>query len=314
MKPLAAVRRSLSVALLLYGSTVFGEAAAVAVLYPDVREPYRAVFTNLVEGIRARVGPRLRTYSVSDPPDLADLQRWFDDQRPDAIIALGKGGLSAVSNLHTHVPVVAGALLLLPATEEPVNVGVSLAADPEEIFSRLKWLVPEVKRIFVVYNPQQNAWLIGLAKRAAARHAIELVSYPADDLHAAVVHYREIMEQAGGSTDSVWLPLDSTTVDDRVILPLVLEAAWDKRFVVFSSNPAHAQRGALFSVYPDNLALGGRLAEIAVRLEKGGDDSSGIIVPLKDLKLAVNLRTADHLGLQFSPGQQRKFGLVFPSP
>jgi putative ABC transport system substrate-binding protein len=314
MKPPAGVWRSLGMVLLLYGSTVFGQAAAVAVLYPDVREPYRAVFTNLVEGIRARVGARLRTYPISDPPDLADLQRWLDSRPPAAIIALGRSGLRAVSDLHAHVPVVAGALLLLPGTDEPVNAGVSLAADPEEIFSRLKWLAPQVKRVFVVYNPDQNTWLIGLAKRAATRHGIELVSYAADDLHTAVLRYREIMERASNSSDSVWLPLDSTTVDDRVILPLVLEAAWDKRFVVFSSNPAHAQRGALFSVYPDNLALGERLAEIAVRLEKGGDDSSGIITPLKDLKIAVNLRTADHLGLQFSPGQQRQFGLVFPSP
>jgi putative ABC transport system substrate-binding protein len=36
-------------------------------------------------------------------------------------------------------------------------------------------------------------------------------------------------------------------------------------------------------------------------------------VPLTDLHLAVNLRTAAHLGLRFSPRQQEKFHLVFPS-
>jgi putative ABC transport system substrate-binding protein len=37
-------------------------------------------------------------------------------------------------------------------------------------------------------------------------------------------------------------------------------------------------------------------------------------LPLSDLRVAVNLRTAAHLGLRFTPRQQREFDLVFPSP
>jgi putative ABC transport system substrate-binding protein len=306
--------RVLGAGMLMYASARYGEAAAVALVYPELREPYRTVFQNLVDGIQAELGPRLRAYPLSDGPASTDLRVWLERERPGAIIALGKGGLDAITQVDTRIPVVAGAALLTPGTKEPIRAGVSLAADPDELFARLKTLVPEVKRVFVVYNPQHNAWLIRLASQAAARYAIRLISYAVTDLRSAVMRYREVLDTADGPTDAVWLPLDATTVDDRVVLPLVLESAWDKRFAVFSSNPAHAQRGALFSVYPDNVALGKRLAQMALSLEKGDPGRSASVVPLRDLRLAVNLRTADHLGIQFSAAKQRQFGLVFPSP
>jgi putative ABC transport system substrate-binding protein len=310
---MAVLMRGLSAALALHVSALFGEAAAVAVLYPDVREPYRAVFQSLVEGMQLELGPRLRSYQISDEADLSDLRRWLEQERPGAIIALGSGGLDAATRLRTHIPVVVGALLLTQETEEPVSAGISLAADPQQLFARLKALVPGIQRVFVVYNPEHNAWLVDLAKQAAERQHIELVAYRASDLRSAVIRYRAIVDEARSLTDAIWLPLDSTTVDERVVLPLLLEAAWDKRLVIFSSNPAHAQRGALFSVYPDNVALGRRLADMAMTVERGGQRLP-TVVPLRELKMAVNLRTADHLGLQFTPSQQKEFGLVFPAP
>ncbi|WP_255210805.1 hypothetical protein [Methylogaea oryzae] len=38
------------------------------------------------------------------------------------------------------------------------------------------------------------------------------------------------------------------------------------------------------------------------------------IEPLKDLLFAVNLRTAEHLGLRFDSQDRRQFDLVFPAP
>jgi len=66
---------------------------------------------------------------------------------------------------------------------------------------------------------------------------------------------------------------------------------------VFSTNTAHVRRGVLFSLYPDNFALGKRLAGLAPNiLSSGGYEKSGRL-PLADVQSTVNLRTAKHLEL-----------------
>ena len=97
-------------------------------------------------------------------------------------------------------------------------------------------------------------------------------------------------------------------MDERAILPLTLRESWNRNIAVFSSNPSHVPRGVLFSLYPDNRAMGRTLAAMAV--EEGNGAAS--IEPLGDLRVAVNLRTAEHLGLDLSSRQRREFDLVFP--
>jgi putative tryptophan/tyrosine transport system substrate-binding protein len=92
-------------------------------------------------------------------------------------------------------------------------------------------------------------------------------------------------------------------------LPLILKEAWDKNLTVFSSSPNHVKRGALFSLYPDNVAMGRRLAAMA-RNDAGAPKEA--IVPLRDLQTAVNLRTADHLGLDLSRRDRSQYSLTYP--
>jgi putative ABC transport system substrate-binding protein len=120
------------------------------------------------------------------------------------------------------------------------------------------------------------------------------------------------MSSADAVHDALWLPQDSTTVEESSVLPLVLEKSWDSSLAVFSSNAAHVRRGVLFALYPNNVELGRNLASSAqeyLSLGKKGD-----VVPLKAVRLAVNVRTGGHLGLHFSNDQQRRFDLIFPQP
>jgi len=124
-------------------------------------------------------------------------------------------------------------------------------------------------------------------------------------------HYRDILKQICSRNDAIWLPMDPIAADEKVVLPLLLQMSWDKDLVLISSTPSHVQRGALFSLYPDNTGLGRNLASmltttIASKSEQG-------IRPLESLNLAVNLRTAAHLGLSFSSAQIKRFTLTFPT-
>ena len=105
-------------------------------------------------------------------------------------------------------------------------------------------------------------------------------------------------------------PRIPTTVEDSSILPLVLQDSWNNDLAVFSSNFGYVQRGVLFSLYPDNVALGKSLAGLAQEILISGDYGKHGLMPLRDVKSAVNSRTAKHLGINLN--RLQSFNRIFP--
>ncbi|MHB8473017.1 MAG: ABC transporter substrate binding protein [Gammaproteobacteria bacterium] len=288
-------------------------ASCVAVLYPEMREPYREVFSQITDGISAYSRLPAVTYVLQDDSSTSSLRGWLDKQQCAATIALGRRAVDAAAGLDRRAPLIVGAVLTTPGTGTQGVTGISLVPDPELMLRRLREMAPAVRRVTVIYNPKDNAWLVAQAQTAAQRHGLILDALPAADLRAAARLYREALRSNEARDKALWLPTDPTTVDENLILPMVLEGAWNQNIVVFSSNPIHVKRGVLFALYPDNAALGRSLAALAAQQAQRAPDRSQAVAPLRDFLIAVNLRTAAHLGLEYSTEQLSGFHLVFPS-
>ena len=152
-----------------------------------------------------------------------------------------------------------------------------------------------------------------MAQEAARAQGLELVAYEVLDLQSAVRLYRDFFTSADSRKDVLWLPQDATTVEESSILPMVLEKSWSQSIAVFSSNVGHVRRGALFSLYPDHFTLGKSLGSLAQGVLNSGDYTKRGMLPLRDVLAAVNLRTAQHLGINLG-AQQKNFDSVFPEP
>lgn len=92
---------------------------------------------------------------------------------------------------------------------------------------------------------------------------------------------------------------------------MLLDVAWKKNLVVFSSNPLHVKHGALFAVYPDNRKMGASLGNLANRILTSDVDQK--MSPLQDVLLAVNERTGNHLGLSLSSKVRDEVNLLLPA-
>lgn len=290
----------------------FNDQGSIAVLYPDIGEPYRSVFSRIIEGIEDKAKVRVASYAVGASRNPQDLAAELRRQNIRVVIALGRNGLKAAANLDRDIGVVVGGVLSVPESETRGMSVFSLAPDPSLLFERLRVLTPSIRRVFVVYDPRQNTWLIRLAREAARNQGLELVAQEATDLKTAMHLYQENLASADPKRDALWLPQDSVTVDESSVLPLVLQEAWNRSLVVFSSSVAHVKRGALFSLYPDNVGLGRNLADSA--LGRAAGSPARAIAPLKEVLMAVNVRTASHLGLGIGQRQQQAFDMVFPEP
>jgi putative ABC transport system substrate-binding protein len=282
----------------------------IAVIYPDIGEPYREIFTKIIVGIEDKAGTGLAKYPVRSDTDITMLKASLLRHHTKVVIALGRQGMKTATALGNDIRVVVGGVLTVPKNETQGQLVISLSPDPALLFARMKALMPATKRVFVVYDPRINGWLITLAKEAARTQGLELVEHEAHDLRSAVRFYQEIFSAADSHSDVLWLPQDSTTVEESSVLPLVLQESWSQDIAVFSSNFVHVRRGILFSLYPDNVALGKSLAGLAQGMLVSGNDGTHGMMPLRDVQSAVNLRTAQHLGI--TSARYQGFDLTFP--
>ena len=304
------VMLSIFAAVTVTPSASAAEGNQIAVIYPDIGEPYREIFTEIISGIEDKVGAPVASYPVSTDTNISELKTSLNLQGTKEVIALGRQGMKTAELLNNHVKVVVGGVLTVPENGLDGQPVISLTPDPALLFARMKLLMPSMKRVFVVYDPGFNSWLMKLAESSASAQGLELVAYKAQNLRKAVRYYQQIFSQADGRSDVLWLPQDPTTVEDSSILPLVLQDSWNNNLAVFSSNFGYVRRGVLFSLYPDNAGLGKSLAGLAHAVLISGDYGKHGLMPLHDVQSAVNSRTAKHL--RIDTNRLHSFDKVFP--
>ena len=184
-------RGTLFKALLTYFFIISPSAAAtLAVVYPEVPAPYKQVFEQIIEGIKAKhVGPIVK-YPIESPitPEILLSQMGVD--QVDMVVTLGRRGLSYNKALNGQYPFVTGALPIKPNGIS----GVSLIADPLNLFKQLKTLSPDTRNVHVVYT-EKSQWLIEKAQQAAQANGLSLISYKASDIREAVSHYQKILKK-----------------------------------------------------------------------------------------------------------------------
>jgi putative ABC transport system substrate-binding protein len=283
--------------------------SGVVVLMPDIEEPFRTIFLRIVQGIDTRLSGRADVVYINTqtPQQIAaEVLR----RQARLVLAMGRQGLKSVSALQGSVPIIASCVVSVQETEIRGYPVYTLAPDPAALFAHLRGLIPSARRISVVVDPRQNAWLIKRALDAARPLNMEVVAHETDDPAAALRLYAQILRSAEAARDVLWLPQDSTTVIEDAVLPFVLKESWNRGIAVFSSQLAHVKRGVLFALYPNEKELGQTLGDAAVRVLAGGKVAEGIL-PLRDVRFAINTRNASHLGLSV---QVAAYDLVYPAP
>ncbi len=282
--------------------------ADTAVLYPDVREPYAQIFASITEGIEKEIKGRIHQLAVAKGSTPAETKTWLDKNKVTGIIALGSRGINSLE-IGSEIPTVVGAVVIHPETNN--YVGITLNPSPTLLFREFSALMPKIKSIHVVYDPLSHQWIVDAATLAAESLGLKLVPHPADDLSAALKAYQQVQHSIDGETDALWLPLGGPS-RDKTILQNVLEESWKRNQAVISSNLSDVKRGALFAMYPDNVGMGQQLARLLMQ-QQGGEHKREVQF-VESLAKAMNLRTAEHLGLRPSRNEIKQFEFIYPPP
>ena len=264
--------------------------SGLLVVYPSVKAPYDKIYQDIITGIVASYPGISKKLELTANGENNTLKEKIEQYQPKVLVTLGKHSLDKVRQLKPSIPIVAGAIT---KTKGRIS-GVSMTPDSAVVLAHLLTIAPFVKRVYVVTDTSRKAQLES-ARTYLAAQGKSLQTAEVDSVQQAADKYLHIINQASAS-DAIWL-MRGASLNDPSILMLILKAAWEKKIVVFSSNPTHVKRGALFSIYPDNEKMGSTLANIALQREQHHSKKNTGLVPLRSIHLIVNQRTSKHLGI-----------------
>jgi putative tryptophan/tyrosine transport system substrate-binding protein len=210
------------------------------------------------------------------------------------VVAVGlKAALTAKVEL-ANIPVIY-CMVLDPEKYDlraPHLTGISLRVPIERQFSMIQMLVPKLKHLGVLYDPEKTRPLVDEARRIAARLGFELVEHQVHaekELPAAI---RALLPKVEG----LWLVPDSTVLTEESIR-FVLGMALERNVPVFGFSSEFVRNGALaaLSINPED--IGRQAAIIAQKMLTHSDRAVPMTVPPDRIRLAINLKTAKYLGL-----------------
>lgn len=281
--------------MLLIHSSFAGQVLAsdLLIVYPEAPSPYSKVFDDIIKGVSSQYTGTIHRLQTSSYSDVTDVRERLERSRPDVILALGAKNVAMFATMNLNIPIVAGALRANPIG----TPGISIFPDPVAVMEKLLLLSPDTASVFVVTALTAENGYLQDAQIHMANLGKRLVIHRVADIHTAASRYREA-STAAGAYDGIWI-LPGETAIDNAIMGQLLQTAWDKNLVLFSSNPNDVRKGTLFAVYPDNENMGRDLGML-VNKQLIGEVVEPRFTPVKQLLLAVNLRTSRHLGLQLS--------------
>ena len=218
---------------------------------------------------------------------------------PAVIVTVGSLATSVVLREVPNTPVVFS-MVLYPelstgGTRDRVT-GASLDIPPEVQFRYLRRLLPNARRVGVLFHPQETGAVVRAAAAAATRERFELVARSVRDPGAALGALQLLMEEV----DAVWTVADTHVLTAETVPALIL-AAMRRRVPLIGLSPAHVRAGALAALSCDYADIGVQTAELAARILDGAKPSALPIMAPRHAAITINAKTAAHLGLNLAP-------------
>jgi len=271
-------------------------------------------YEQAVQGFKAAIPATTRVKEYNLNGQLArgrEIGKSLRASPPDLILAVGlKAAIAAKFEIFDQ-PVVFCLVLNPDAHGLPASnmTGIEVRIPPEAQLTALRSVIPHRRRIGVLYDEEHSGTFIHDAHRAAKQQGLELVAVAIrgqDDIAQAV---RRLLP----TIDALWLIQDQTVISESAI-PFYLDSTLDAKVPLFTFSSTLVRQGALGALVVDAWTVGQQAARIAqARLKEPNTATSSMQAP-EQPQLAVNVSSAEYLGLPPSPETMRLAHQRFGGP
>jgi putative ABC transport system substrate-binding protein len=175
-------------------------------------------------------------------------------------------------------------------------VGISLDIPIETQFTTYKSLIPSLKTIGVIYDPEKTGDLITESKGVAERLGLKLLASAVNSQKGVPAALRSML----GRIDALWMVPDETVVTPEAFEFLLL-AAFENNLPFLAASDIFVEVGAFASLSPDYVDVGRQACQLVRDIESGRLTLTKVkVVPPAKVNLAINLKTASKIGVTLS--------------
>jgi putative ABC transport system substrate-binding protein len=220
------------------------------------------------------------------------LVREIQSQPPALILVASSAAAAFISDKIKDIPIIF--TMLIDPWESGIAsinmVGASLHIPSRMQLEILQAVIPQLKRVGVIYQDSENQRVIKEADLAATELGLVLKTYP-------VKSATEIPGIKNLEIDALWLIPDNTVCQTPIIRRILL-ASIRERIPVMGFSRSYARAGTLLAVSCDYKDIGRQSGELAVQILQGANYSRLKISVARKIKLYVNQLVADRLGIR----------------
>jgi putative tryptophan/tyrosine transport system substrate-binding protein len=281
----------------ILGALGMAEAREIAVL----KSASIAAYNQAIDGFKAAL-PDAVTFNEYDMQgDIARGRRQAQRIRAsNAALVLAVGTKAAlVAKLELVAIPVIFCMVLDPAQyrlNAPNMTGISLEVPIDRQFATVRTVLPNLRRIGVLYDPEKTTALVDEARQAAKALGLEMVARQVRSEKEVPATLRAIMPQI----EALWLIPDSTVLTEDS-LRFILGTTLDANVPVIGFSSELVRSGALLGLsvsYEDAGQQAGLLARKI--LYERAVPTAAAVAPER-VRLALNLKTAKFLGITIPP-------------
>ncbi|CAM3138383.1 ABC transporter substrate-binding protein [Streptobacillus felis] len=238
----------------------------------------------------------IETNANGDMSSLVLNTRKLINQKVDMIYAIATPSAQVAQNSTTDIPIVISAVTDAKAAGI-VNsniTGVLDAVDIEKQVLLLKEVMPDVKKLGVIYSSgEQNSLIqVDILKAATAKHGIELVEKSISQINEVAIATEAILKEV----DALYTPADNLIAST---INVIADKAKEAKKVTLGAEKSHVDAGILMTLGIDYYELGKEAGKIALSILKGEKPENIEIKGMENLKFEYNKDTASLLGLEF---------------
>lgn len=174
--------------------------------------------------------------------------------------------------------------------------GISLQIPIDGQFAAMRAVLPQLKRIGVLYDPEKTGALVEEARRLAKGLGLELVERQVRSEKEVPATLRPVMSQV----EALWLVPDSTVLTEES-LRFILSTTLEHNVPVVGYSSEFVRNGALLGLSVNSEDIGRQAGLLAKKILIDQYRPFSTTFPPVRLRLTLNLKTARVLGITIPP-------------
>lgn len=271
-------------------------------------------YTQAVQGFRQALPAHthLAEYTLRDGvTDAREIGQSIRAGHPDLVLAVGLNAALAAKLDIPDLPVVFCLVLHPELHGLPAGnmTGISMKIPHQQQLESIKSLAPGARRIGLLVGAAHNVGAITTATHQAKSLGLHLITATVSNREKVPEALKKLLPQI----DLLWLLPDQMVITEE-FLPFLLESTFDAKIPLFGFSSTLVQRGALGALVIDPIEAGQQAGRLATALLRTPSTTAMRLVQPDRTHLALNLNTAEYLGIRPPPDIIRTASHLFGGP